>query len=527
MKIVAVSIAAVVTAIASLSASPGVSLAATCAASPPMTFAAAEYVDTTRAGGEPIIATHPSGRILYGAHAGSTHFYGPAGADENSAAFVENYTGQTYMWHSDDNGATWEFAPRTLPDNAPLSGFSDPDFAIDAAGQVYLSEINLINVAMSKSEDRGATYKLQNFFAEFMHDRQWSEADEKDVVYLTGNSVGGGTFPTDPAGNVWHTLYKSTDGGQTFSPGVPDGGLEGDVGLGDLRVDPSDGTLYEAHYDTTDGRLSMASWPKARSDDLQTRQQHTIAMGVGLLAHWPSFDLDPKGNLYITWDETGRGAAGRAPGIYYSYSTDRGRTWAKPIRVDGSAETDIWPWLAVGDEGRVGIAWLEADVALPQHNADTTGTHGWNVMAAQSLNGLGCDGSAVPGFTVVRATSEPVHRGTICQGGTFCQALAIDRRLGDYFSVEIDGAGRMMAAYSDTRQGGAVSLPGFARQSGGPSFFAEAKASVQPRSTKPPRVLGTRRENLASTGVAETAWIPLGALLILVAVGLRRWSRPA
>jgi hypothetical protein len=76
----------------------------------------------------------------------------------------------------------------------------------------------------------------------------------------------------------------------------------------------------------------------------------------------------------------------------------------------------------------------------------------------------------VPGFRVVAATPEPVHRGTICQGGTICQAQLVDRRMGDYFTIEIDGEGRMWAGYSDTRQGGAVALPGFVRQSGGPLF---------------------------------------------------------
>ena len=56
-------------------------------------------------------------------------------------------------------------------------------------------------------------------------------------------------------------------------------------------------------------------------------------------------------------------------------------------------------------------------------------------------------------------------------GGTTCQAQLIDRRLGDYFTIDIDTTGALVAAYSDTRQGGAVSLPAFLRQTGGTSFF--------------------------------------------------------
>jgi hypothetical protein len=58
----------------------------------------------------------------------------------------------------------------------------------------------------------------------------------------------------------------------------------------------------------------------------------------------------------------------------------------------------------------------------------------------------------------------------VCTGGTICQAELIDRRLGDYFTIDITWDGKLVAAYSDTRQGGAVALPAFFKQTGGPSF---------------------------------------------------------
>ena len=87
------------------------------------------------------------------------------------------------------------------------------------------------------------------------------------------------------------------------------------------------------------------------------------------------------------------------------------------------------------------------------------------------MNGLGCLDSPVPGFRVTRATPDPFHVGTVCMGGTICQAELTDRRLGDYFTIDIDTTGAVVAAYSDTRQGGAVALPAFFRQDGGTSFF--------------------------------------------------------
>jgi hypothetical protein len=522
----ALALAAAALVAATFAVTPSSAAGSPCPAPGAMTFAPEKYVDTTRAGGEPMIAVDPNGTLFYAAHAGTTHFFAPQVANATSAAFVDNYRGQTYHWYSTDNGATWTFVPRDLPNNDPLSGFSDPDYAIDSAGQVYLSEINLVNVAMSKSTDGGKSFTLQNFFAEVLTDRQWSEADQKDVLYIVGNASGGGTS-TNPAGNNGHYLYRSTDGGKTFTRGQLDD-IGGD-GLGDLRVDKRNGTLYEAHYDSGKKILSMAAFRGARSGNLSP-DTHPIATGVAMLGHWPAFDLDRNGNLYITWDELGNGT--RPAGIYYSWSTDAGRTWAAPVRVDRDSKTDIWPWIGVGDPGRVGIAWLEADTNLPGQDTETTGSFGWRVMAAQTLTGLGCGGySTRPGFTVTTVTPDPVHVGQICNSGTVCQAEAIDRRLGDYFSVAIDKTGAMVLAYSDTRQGGAVSLPGFSRQSGGPSFKGASPAfrSTRTPAGKTSTVLGSsqKRGSLANTGTADMAFVPAGLALVSLAFAVRRRLRQA
>src|SRR5688572_10522551 len=58
--------------------------------SKPLTFQKQKYIDTTRAGGEPTVEQHPDGTLMYGSHAGTTHFYAPAAADPTTAAFVEN-----------------------------------------------------------------------------------------------------------------------------------------------------------------------------------------------------------------------------------------------------------------------------------------------------------------------------------------------------------------------------------------------------------------------------------------------------
>ena len=521
---------AVVTAAAGAATSTAAPAASTksCPKPPPLSFAEPQYVDTHRAGGEPIVFTYPDGRLLYGAHAGSTHFYTPEAGSPTTGAFGENYEGQTYYWYSETEGGEWTFVDRTIPpDNAPMTGFSDPEFAYDTAGNVYVSEINLVNVAVSKSTDGGKSYTLQNPTANIMTDRQWMEGDEENVVYMVSNPTGpGGTYSpgqTSYQPNSQHTMYKSVDGGKTWTPGFANPG-----GLGDIRVDKRNGTVYEAHL--VGAELQIAAWRNARNQDFKEAVEPEINVvhdDVKMIAHWPAFDLDPSGNLYMVWDD--RGSEDVQAGIYYSYSTDAGKTWAKPQRVNTNDNTAIWPWIGVGDDGRVGIAWFETDVELPNHDAETEGTHGWRVVGATSITALGCGGGKLPSFSVATMTPDPIHTGTICQGGTTCQAFLIDRRLGDYFSVDVDNKGMLYAGYSDTRQGGSISLPGFVRQNGGAPLVAQKKGTKPPvkggdgsggGAVPPPAVV--EEPKLPATGLDDVAFPVSAALLGLAAVAARR-----
>ena len=506
--------------------SPLVATGAPCAAPSDTPKFEMDYIDTARAGGEPLIAVHPDGQLLWGSHAGTTHFYSPAAPSPTSAAFVENYQGQTYSYVSED-GETFTFVPRVGAADSgllapvggvPATGFSDPEFAIDEAGNVYTSEINLANVAVYKSTDGGRSYGLQNVFAFTSSDRQWMEADREDELYMTANGFGGGPFPGGPAGQLGHFLAKSTDGGVTWngpSTTNPDG-------IGDLRIDRDNGILYELSVSAA-GDIAVARFPAIRDEDTDfTVELLPVVSGVGLTGVQrlidPTLDIDRDGNLYVVWSDNGSGL--RDAGIYYAASSDGGASFSQPVRVDPDDNADVWPWLAVGAPGQVVISWLQGDQVV---EGDLPGEEGgedvrWSVATATTSTGLGCDVSPTAGFRVTTASSEPIHTGTICQHGTTCQTDLTDRRLGDYFSVVVAQDGRIHIATADTRQGGAISLPLHIRQASGPTLDAApapAPAVTPPAAPAPPPALPATGGGLATVGA--------GALL--VAVGLTRRRR--
>jgi len=102
------------------------------------------------------------------------------------------------------------------------------------------------------------------------------------------------------------------------------------------------------------------------------------------------------------------------------------------------------------------------------------------VYAAQSVTAHGwidsCGVAQPPTFTRAVATPASIHDGTICEEGLNCQAATYDsdRRLGDYITTSITADGRLVIAYGRTSgdPSGAISHPGFVRQSGGVDFVS-------------------------------------------------------
>ncbi|MDQ3977997.1 MAG: glycoside hydrolase [Actinomycetota bacterium] len=93
---------------------------------------------------------------------------------------------------------------------------------------------------------------------------------------------------------------------------------------------------------------------------------HTSAPGnpgdeyAVLLAISPAVDLE-SGDLYLAWEDTGR----RPPAILFSRSSDRGKTWSEPLKVNDAEPGRQWdfdemePSLSVAPNGRINLAWLD------------------------------------------------------------------------------------------------------------------------------------------------------------------------
>lgn len=449
-------------------------------APPPLEFSAPRYIDETRAGGEPVSIVAQDGSISVSAHAGTTHLYKNPDAAGGAGDFLVGYANQTLNWRSEDGGNTWKYVGtmglEAGPHSATSTGFSDPDFAMDQAGKIYNTEIDLANVAVFSSNDDGQSYAFATPEVS-SGDRPWLAANEPDEVFLYIN--------------LPQQLWKSTNGGLVWTPislgSVPitskpitdplnkDDGLIGPQGLGAIAISGNDG----------------ASWESFDGAPLGASRQFFGAVAA-----------DSAGNVYQAAAGGYNGsndaqANGQVTFAYFNRATEQ---WNQDLVTIPTPEGDaLWPWITAGDDGRVAITWYQNLKGKPDE---------FYIYSAYTLNGQGTvaecsDGTTVfipPQFSVANASGRIVHKGAICLDGTACNWNygtnwdAADRRLGDFFTINFTHKGELFIASGDTMlrtpSGGPkpVGNPIFIKQTPA-SFDAGAKMLATPQTVRATRCL--------------------------------------
>lgn len=266
-------------------------------------------------------------------------------------------------------------------------GGADVSLAFDDKGHVYLGTLHYEKLGSASYWAHGAgkngifVRRSLNGGKTWEKDavavRSW-QGNEPDIQYEDMPRVFADSNPHSPhAGNVyvgwieWQIdksvilFSRSSDGGQTFSKairisthaGLPrddNGGLVGFVG-----IVTSDGTIYAAW---NDGNTITV----ARSlDGGKTFAPSRVAVevgppyfggaggipGVSRAMGFPQIGIDPRGklggSLYLAWSDFTNGDID----VFCVSSTDHGRTWSKPRRVNSDPLHDgidqFFQWMAV------------------------------------------------------------------------------------------------------------------------------------------------------------------------------------
>ena len=205
--------------------------------------------------------------------------------------------------------------------------------------------------------------------------------------------------------------------------------------------------------------------------------------------------VDTAGNLYIVWSQAPVDSSGNVSGssqIYLAVSTDHGAHWGAPVRVTAATtalKTNLFPWVAAGDPGRVDIVWygtttLGSCPNQPCGSGALTTAH-WQVEMAQSLNAIvNGQPNATPSFAVAKVSEVSNHFGEICTMGIGCTTGG-DRGLADFLSVTLGKQGEANVVWADAvnqnfNGGTSAALIAFNRQVGGSSLYASVGTVTGP-----------------------------------------------
>lgn len=231
------------------------------------------------------------------------------------------------------------------------------------------------------------------------------------------------------AGAILNTVHSSTDGGKTWKSTM----LKSEYGVwGDpCLVADKEGSFYYFHLSDPTGK----NWMSAeildrivvqRTDNLGKTWKVDSYMG---LAHPKDQDkewaaVDPtNGNVYCTWtqfDKYGSSEPGNESNILFSRSTNRGKDWSAPVRINQVAggcldddNTTEGAVPAVGPDGTIYVSWSHAEKVWFTSSKD--GGITWpdtNILVAEQPGGWeidikGLDRSNGMPVTVVDQSTGP------------------------------------------------------------------------------------------------------------------------
>ena len=288
------------------------------------------------------------------------------------AVFQDN----AHASYSEDAGHTWKSAEGVAPPNYRISG--DVSVTFDNRGHAFIcyiafDKLGAFNywahgasrngIFVRRSLDGGKTWEANHVpVAEQatkpgipFEDKPYIVSDTSNSRYAGNLYVGWTRWRLTDSQMV---LSRSTDDGQTWSPpkeidrhpGLPrddNGAAEGFAGT----VGP-DGRLY-AVWSQDDNILLVTSRDGGETFSRARRIIRTapIMFAVDTLERangFPQIAIDPRNQrLYVTWSDYRNGDLD----VFCSTSTDGGRRWSKPVRVNNDAVHDgvdqFFQWLAV------------------------------------------------------------------------------------------------------------------------------------------------------------------------------------
>jgi hypothetical protein len=347
---------------------------------------------------------------------------------------------------------------------------------LPGAHRVYVSSLEKLPLPLQThlaySDDRGADWTINDVAAvnPSLIDRPWlavypsKMSATQDKVYIAYHDFS--------ASQIW--VVTSTDGGENFGPSSDVLFFDPDVEANsfcntipsDIEVDPETGEVY-VQWITAGPAENVAGCNVTQNQNFHhvyiAHSPGAIDLGAGPTTVWDLHSVfngpsstntdeifatlavddsgipDVGGNVYSVFPDNLAGPT--VFDIWFTHSSNKGATWAPPVKVNSDKGTHYFPWIAAGSTGRVDFVWYNS----PDYTPTDAEQSPWYVTFAQTVNGT----AAQPKFNQTAGSSSVIHVGGICTNGIFCSISGGNRDLADSISIAIDRGGSAALAYTD------------------------------------------------------------------------------
>ncbi len=322
------------------------------------------------------------------------------------------------VYNSSDTGRSWTL--KTLSSTYGVWG--DPTILVDTANSFYFFHLSnpasgnwIDRIVSQKSVDNGNSWSNGTYTGlngTKAQDKQWGVVDRKrNNIYLTWTQFD--SYGSSSTNDSSHILFsRSLDGGTTWSQAKKIDKKGGDCIDSDNTVEgavPALGPLGQLYvsWAGTDGLYFTKSnnggnnWSNPKVVSTIGGGWDYAIPGLGRCNGLPITDCDRnanspyKGTIYINWSDQRNGNSNTD--IWLLKSTNGGRTWSSPIRVnnDNSNRHQFLTWMTV--DQATGYLWF---VFYDRRN--TTG-NATDVYMARSTDG----GNTFTNFKISETSFTP------------------------------------------------------------------------------------------------------------------------
>jgi hypothetical protein len=267
------------------------------------------------------------------------------------------YDDQIMSTRSSDGGATWSAPVRV--DDESRGGIGQIHIVADAADNLFVAwnqlPGGLFHIFTSVSTDQGATWSPRVC----VDDDTLTEESSHDAVFVqpgTNHYLVAATVHREGHNRPLAYLYRSTDGGQTFEPGVQLD-TSNDAGASDVVADRDH--IVCAYFgasianDDTIIAESRTYYTQADSWGSPVRMTNLDSLHKLYLSGTLALSSDSRVHTALMVDDTALGYD-----IYYASSSDHGASWSdiEPVYVD-TVLSNWYPDIGVDSAGYVYIVW--------------------------------------------------------------------------------------------------------------------------------------------------------------------------